>query len=131
LRQSRWRDPVGSNRRRLVSAIVVVYIAIVVAVVVAWWQVFTKSGEAGWKALIPIYNLIVILKIVGREAWWVILLIIPIVSLVVWVIVAIDLARSFGRGTGFGLGLAFLSPIFGLILGFGSDTYKGPAATTG
>ena len=101
-------------------------VAVIVAVIVAWWQIFTKAGEAGWKAIIPIYNLIVILKIVGREWWWVFLLLIPIVSFVVWIIVAIDLARSFGRGTGFGIGLAFLSPIFGLILGFGSDTYIGP-----
>ena len=41
---------------------------------------------------------------------------------------ALDLARAFGRGTGFAIGLIFLSPIFSLILGFGSDTYKGAPA---
>jgi hypothetical protein len=106
----------------------IVYLAIVVAVIAAWWMVFTKAGEAGWKSIIPIYNVIVILKIVGREWWWVILMVIPIVNIFVWIIVSLDLAKSFGRGTGFGIGLAFLSPIFGLILGFGSDTYQGPAA---
>ena len=106
----------------------IIYLAVIVAVIAGWWQIFTKAGEAGWKAIIPIYNVIVILKIVGRETWWVILMLIPIVSFVVWIIVAIDLAKSFGRGTGFGIGLAFLSPIFSLMLGFGSDTYKGPAA---
>jgi hypothetical protein len=106
----------------------IVYLAIVVAVIAAWWMVFTKAGEAGWKSIIPIYNIIVILKIVGREWWWVILMVIPIVNIFVWIIVSLDLAKSFGRGTGFGIGLAFLSPIFGLILGFGSDTYQGPAA---
>jgi hypothetical protein len=112
-----------------VSGIVwLIYIAIVLAVVAGWWQMFTKAGEAGWKAIIPIWNLIVMLRIAGRETWWVILFFIPIVSLIIWIIVAIDLARSFGRGTGFGIGLAFLSPIFAPILGFGSDTYRGPAA---
>ena len=106
----------------------IIYLAIVVAVIAGWWQIFTKAGEAGWKAIIPIYNVIVILKIVGRETWWVILMLIPIVSFIVWIVVAIDLAKSFGRGTGFGVGLALLSPIFSLMLGFGSDTYKGPAA---
>ena len=105
-----------------------IYLAIIIAVIAAWWMVFTKAGEAGWKSIIPIYNIIVMLKIVGRDWWWVILMLIPIVGLIVWIIVALDLAKSFGRGTGFGIGLAFLSPIFGLILGFGSDTYKGPAA---
>jgi hypothetical protein len=106
----------------------IVYLAIIVAVIAAWWMVFTKAGEAGWKSIIPIYNIIVILKIVGREWWWVLLMLIPIVNIFVWIIVSLDLAKSFGRGTGFGIGLAFLSPIFGLILGFGSDTYQGPAA---
>ena len=49
----------------------------------------------------------------------------------IWVIVSLDLAKSFGRGTGFGIGLFILSPIFALILGFGADTYKGPAASGG
>ena len=69
------------------------------------------AGEAGWKSIIPIYNIIVLLKIVGREWWWVILLIIPIVGFIVWIIVALDLAKSYGRGSsGFGLiGFAFHS----------------------
>ena len=105
-----------------------IYLAITVAIIAGWWQIFTKAGEAGWKAIIPIYNIIVLLKIVGRETWWVILLLIPIVNFVVWIIVGVDLAKSFGRGTGFGIGLAFLGFIFAPILGFGSDTYRGPAA---
>jgi hypothetical protein len=115
--------------RHVVSGITwIIYLAFIVATIAAWWMIFTKAGEAGWKSIIPIYNIIVILKIVGRDWWWVILMLIPIVNLIVWILVSLDLAKSFGRGTGFGIGLAFLSPIFGLILGFGSDTYKGPAA---
>ena len=105
-----------------------IYIAIIVAVIAGWWKIFTKAGEAGWKSIIPVYNFIVILKIVGREWWWVILMLIPIVNFIILIIVSLDLAKSFGRGTAFGIGLAFLSFIFAPILGFGSDTYKGPAA---
>ena len=105
-----------------------IYIAIIVAVIAGWWKIFTKAGEAGWKSIIPVYNFIVILKIVGRDWWWVILMLIPIVNFIMLIIVSLDLAKSFGRGTGFGIGLAFLSFIFAPILGFGSDTYKGPAA---
>ena len=67
-----------------------------------------------------------LLRIVGREWWWIILLLIPIVNIVIWFMVALDLAKSFGRGTGFAVGFFFLPFIFGLILGFGSDTYRGP-----
>ena len=104
------------------------YIAIYVLIVAGWWMMFTKAGEAGWKAIIPIWNILVLLRIVGREAWWIILFLIPIVSFVIWIIVALDLAKSFGRGTGFAVGLIFLPMIFAPILGFGSDTYRGPAA---
>ena len=106
----------------------IIYLAIIVAVIAGWWQIFTKAGEAGWKSIIPVYNFIVILKIVGRDWWWVILMLIPIVNFIILIIVSLDLAKSFGRGTGFGIGLAFLSFIFAPVLGFGSDTYKGPAA---
>jgi len=110
--------------------IVIVYLAILVAIIAGWWMIFTKAGEAGWKSIIPIWNYLVILKIVGREWWWIILMLIPIVNIVILIIVSIDLAKSFSRGTGFGIGLAFLGFIFAPILGFGSDTYKGPAAAS-
>ena len=106
----------------------IVYIAVIVIVIAAYWMVFVKAGEAGWKSIIPIWNVLVLLKIVGREWWWILLMLIPIVNIVVLIIVLIDLAKSFGHGTGFGLGLFFLPFIFLLILGLGSDTYKGPAA---
>jgi hypothetical protein len=106
----------------------VVYIAVWALIVAGWWMIFTKAGEEGWKAIIPIYNVIVLLKIVGRDWWWVILMLIPIVNLIIWVIISLDLAKSFGRGTGFAIGLIFLPFIFALILGFGGDRYQGPAA---
>ena len=102
--------------------VVVIYLAIIVLLIAAAWQIFTKAGEAGWKCLIPIYNLLVLLKIVGRPWWWIILWIIPLVGIVI----ALDLAKSFGKGGGFGVGLFFLGFIFGPILGFGSATYVGP-----
>ena len=106
----------------------VLYIAFVVAYLVAGWVVFTKAGQEGWKSLIPIYNLYVLLKIVGRPGWWLLLFLVPIVNFVIWIIVALDLAKSFGKGTGFAIGLILLTPLFYLILAFGDATYRGPAA---
>ena len=106
----------------------IIYLAIIVLVVAGWWRMFTKAGEDGWKAIIPIYDFLVLLKIIGREWWWLLLSLIPIVNIVVWVVVSLDLAKSFGRGVGFAIGLIFLPFIFAPILGFGSATYQGPAA---
>ena len=106
----------------------IIYLAVYVLIVAGWWMMFMKAGEAGWKAIIPIWNILIVLKIIGREWWWLILYLIPIVNIVIWIIIALDLAKSYGRGTGFGIGMIFLPFIFAPILGFGSDTYKGPAA---
>lgn len=105
-----------------------VWLVIMVVFIAAWWKVFTKAGEPGWAALIPIYNAYVFLKIVGRPGWWLLLYLVPLVNVIIAVIVQVDLARSFGRGIGFALGLIFLSPIFILILGFSEIRYEGPAA---
>jgi hypothetical protein len=102
-------------------------LVILVIAIVAYWRIFTKAGEAGWKAIIPIYNTIVLLKIVGRPWWWLLLMLIPLVNIIVFIVVMNDLSKSFGHGMGFTLGLIFLSFIFYLILAFGSSQYRGPA----
>jgi hypothetical protein len=98
-----------------------------ILMIAAWWKIFSKAGQPGWAAIIPIYNWIVWCKIVGRPAWWVLLLLIcfPIF----FIILLIDLAKSFGKGVGFAIGLILVSIIFFPILGFGSATYQGPSAT--
>lgn len=106
----------------------VIYLAILILIIVGGWKMFEKAGQPGWGVLIPIYNAYLVLKIVGRPAWWLILMLIPIVSLVVYIIVIVDLAKSFGKGAGFAIGIFFLSFIFVPILGFGDAEYQGPAA---
>jgi hypothetical protein len=103
-------------------------LACMVLVFVAMWKVYTKAEQPGWAIIIPIYNVYVLLKIVGRPGWWLLLLFIPFVNFIIAIIVNFDLARSFGKGVGFGLGLTFLSPIFYIILGLGAAEYEGPAA---
>ena len=95
--------------------------------IVAMWKVFTKAGQPGWASIIPIYNLYIWCKIVGRPWWWILLMLIPFVNFIVAIILSIDLAKSFGKGVGFGIGLALLGIIFWPILGFGSAQYQGPA----
>lgn len=112
-------------------AVLIGELLIALFVIVAMWKVFTKAGRPGWATIIPIYNMYVWCKIVGRPGWWVILMLIPLVNIIVGIIVCIDMAKSFGKGVGFGIGIALLGIIFLPILGFGSAQYQGPSAAPG
>lgn len=97
-----------------------------VVMVIAYWKIFEKAGEAGWKSLIPIYNIYVMFKITWGNGWMFLLLIFPFVNVVVGLMQLYKLSKSFGHGAGFFFGLWLLSPIFILILAFGSSKYIGP-----
>src|SRR5437764_15464570 len=90
-----------------------------------FWKVFTKAGQPGWASIIPIVNLYFLCKVAGRPGWWLLLLLIcfPIF----YIILCIDVAKRFGQGGGFAVGLIFLGIIFFPILGFGSAQYQGGA----
>lgn len=101
--------------------------ACALVVIIGIWKVFTKAGQPGWAAIIPIYNMFVLLKIIGRPAWWILLMLIPLVNIVIFILVAIDLAKAFGQSAAFGVVLLFLFSIIGyLMLGFGNYRYMGP-----
>ena len=112
----------------MLAIILLCELAIVALFIAAFWKVFTKAGQPGWAAIVPIYNVYIMLKIAGRPGWWLLLFLIPLVNFIIGILIAIDIAKAFGKGTGFGLGLAFLGFIFYPILGFGSATYQKPAA---
>jgi hypothetical protein len=99
--------------------------------VIPIWAIFVKAGEPGWQALIPIWNTIVLLKIVGKPVWWIVLFLIPIVNIVFLVLTMHALSLSFGHGAGFTVGLIFLSLIFYYILAFDSSRYQGAAGYAG
>jgi hypothetical protein len=101
-------------------------LAFVVIIVAAHWRIYTKAGQPGWAAIIPIYNIYVLTKIVGRPWWFLLLCFVPLVNVVIGILFAIDLARSFGKPAIYALGLIVLSFIFYPMLGFGSATYQGP-----
>ena len=106
----------------------IIGLLVAVLVIAGMWKVFTKAGKPGWASIIPIYNVVVLLQIAGKPIWWIVLLFIPIVNFVIAVMVMISLAKAFGKGTGFALGLLFLSPIFIPILGFSDAQYTGAPA---
>lgn len=98
--------------------------AFAVLMIAAVWKIFAKAGQGGWKSLVPIYGTVVFLRIVERPGWWFLLLCIPVVNLFIALALCIDLARVFGKGSGFAAGLAFLTPIFLLMLAFGEAQHQ-------
>lgn len=124
----------------IMLVVVLISLAVAIVSIIGMWKMFTKAGEEGWKSIIPIYNMITLCKIVGVSPWWILIVfvsgllgIIPIlgsllnlaVSIYFSILLCVSTANSFGKDTGFAVGLFFLSPIFYCILGFGSAKYEG------
>ena len=109
------------------AALIVFLIPLVLAVIsiAGMWKTFTKANQPGWAALIPIYNVYVMLKIGNNEWWWLLVLFVPIIQLYAAYRVFRGVADAFGQGIGFTLGLWFLGFIFFPILGFGDYSYRG------
>jgi hypothetical protein len=114
-----------SSKGELGTGGTLVVLAILIVMIAAVWRVFTKAGQPGWALFIPIYNAIVWLRVCGKPGWWVILLFIPIVNLIITLLASLGMAKNFGKGSGFGIGLWLLGPIFLLILAFGDAKYQG------
>jgi hypothetical protein len=110
------------------SILLVAYLAVVILVIAGMWAMFTKCGKHGWAAIVPFYNTWTLCECADRPGWWLVWFFIPIVSIVMWFVVAIDLAKAFGKGTGYGVALAILPFIFIPVLGFGSAQRSGQAA---
>lgn len=104
----------------------ILVIGIVFLVIASMWKIFEKAGQPGWAAIIPIYNCIILLKIVGKPTWWVILFLIPFVNYVFIIWTYNMLSKSFGKDEGFTVGLLLLGIVFFPILAFSDIRYIGP-----
>lgn len=118
----------GSMDPAQLMASLIPSLVICVFLLICMWKLFTKCGEAGWKCLIPFYNLWIELKLFWGESCVLpfILFFVPIANIVVMIMLYIRMARSFGKSGGFAAGLILLGIIFIPILAFGSDEYIGP-----
>lgn len=105
------------------------WLAFVILIIVANWKIYEKAGKPGWASIIPIYNFVILLEIVGKPIWWLFLMLIPGVNFIFGIWTINLLAKSFGKNEGFTLGLIFLSVVFYPILGFGDAKYQGPVGT--
>lgn len=105
---------------------VVLYLALIVIGIVAGWKIFEKAGEKGWKVLIPLYNTYTLFRIAGRNGWWMLALLVPFLNIVALVILALDLAKHFGKSALFAIfGLLIFPYVGSLMLAFGEAKYVG------
>ncbi len=119
----------------LLGAFMFVFALVGLVVLVGMWKTFSKAGQPGWAAIIPVYNLVVLFRIAGQSGWLALTFLlnfIPVIGGLAWLGIVIwnhvNVSKRFGHGVGFALGLVFLAPIFWLILGFGSSKYVGDQA---
>ena len=125
-------DPTPSSS--ILGPIFVVYLIVLsiisIAYLVASWKIFVKAGRPGWAVLIPIYNLVVYLQIIGRPAWWLLLLFVPVVNFAISIMLSLDLARVFNKTPVFGIIALWFLPVGYFILGFGSAKYTKPGSAS-
>jgi hypothetical protein len=94
-------------------------------VLLGWLRVFPKAGQPAWAALLPFYNVYVLVVGVARlSALWFVLVWVPVIQVVAAILVNVEVAKRFGKSEAFGLGLALLGFVFYPVLGFGSDRYQ-------
>lgn len=100
-------------------------LAFAVGVIIGYWRMFEKAAKPGWAIIIPIYNVIVLLQIAGKPWWWILLLIVPVLNFIIIIITFLDLAKAFGQGALFAIGMILFAPIFVMIIGLSDMKYVG------
>jgi hypothetical protein len=128
-------DNYDSNSAGAVAEVMAIFAAMFIPLLIIWvitvigqWKVYEKAGKPGWACIIPIYNLIVMLEIIGKPIWWIFLFLVPCVNIIFAIWTFNLLSKSFGQSEGFTIGLVLLPYVFFPILGFGSYKYLGPSA---
>ena len=104
----------------------IISLVVLVALIIAMWKIFEKAGEAGWKSLIPFYNLYILFQLAWGNGLLFLLMLIPCVNIVVGLILDWKICKAYGQGVGMFILMLFFPNIAWLILGFGSAQYIGP-----
>jgi len=102
-----------------------IYLALIILMIAGMWKVFAKAGKPGWAAIIPFYNVFVLVEISGKDIVWFIMFFIPCANIIAAFVVYMEVAKAFGKDPAYGIGMVFLPFIFFPMLGFGSAQYQG------
>jgi Family of unknown function (DUF5684) len=100
------------------------FLVFVVPTLAGMWKVFEKAGKPGWAAIVPFYNTYLLTEIAGKEIIWFVLTLLPCINIVAAFVICLDVAKNFGKGPGFGIGLVLLPFVFFPLLGFSDARYQ-------
>ncbi len=89
-----------------------IYGVLMIFMIATQWKIYTKAGHPGWACLIPIYNIIILFKIVKKPGWWFLMFFIPIANIIFAIKLLHAMSVAFGKGTGFTVGLIYSSVLF-------------------
>jgi len=103
---------------------IAIMLFIVVFMIVSMWKIYEKAGQPGWASIVPIYNIIVYIKIIKKPMWWIVMFLIPVVNYVFLIWSVNLLSKRFGKDVGFTIGLLLLGFVFYPILAFGDAKYE-------
>ena len=91
---------------------IAIMLFIVVFMIVSMWKIYEKAGQPGWASIVPIYNIIIYIKIIKKPMWWIIMFLIPVVNYVFLIWSVNLLSKRFGKDVGFTIGLLLLGFVF-------------------
>ena len=106
------------------------YFAIIALMLVSMWKIFVKCEKPGWACLVPIYNIITMLDIAGKPAWYILLFLVPFANIYVMWVCYDGMAKKLGKSTGFTVGMILLPIIFFPILAFSKTNSVAPSSAS-
>nr|WP_294858063.1 DUF5684 domain-containing protein [uncultured Fluviicola sp.] len=101
----------------------IVYFGIIALMIISMWKVYEKANKPGWAAIVPVYNLIIMLEIAKKPTWWVAMYFVPVANIVFMIMTMNGVSKNFGKDEGFTVGMVLLGIVFWPILAFGSARY--------
>lgn len=109
----------------LFSGIIIFSLILSLISIISCWKIFSKAGKPGWASIVPIYSNVVMLEIAKLPIWNIILYLIPIANIYILFKVNIEIAKKFGKSSGFGIGMSLIPIIFVPLLAFSDNVYEG------
>ena len=99
----------------------ILFMALGILKIVSLWKIFKKAGKPGWASIVPIYNIYIMCEIAEKEWWYILLLCVPFVNIYAIIVLYNGMAKKFGKGGGFVVGMILLPVVFFPMLAFGKD----------
>jgi signal peptidase I len=63
------------------------------------WKLYEKAGRKSWEAAVPVYNAVVLMKIINRPTWYTVLLFVPVINIIMFIVIWVETIRSFGKNS--------------------------------